>query len=66
MLMKMKLRPLEELYTSGNDDNEDSGTLVRLAKEFTDKFRKHGEYFQLSTTEDMAVFTNIANIDSSS
>jgi uncharacterized protein YbaA (DUF1428 family) len=40
--------------------------MVQLAKEFTDIFRKHGEYFQLSNTEDMAVFTNIAKTASSS
>jgi hypothetical protein len=40
--------------------------MVHLAKEFTDIFRKHGEYFQLSNTEDMAVFAMIAKTASSS
>jgi hypothetical protein len=34
--------------------------MIQLAKESTDIFRKHGEYFQLSNTGDMVVFTNIA------
>jgi uncharacterized protein YbaA (DUF1428 family) len=38
--------------------------MVQLAKEFIPTFRKHGglrlEYFQLSSTENMADFTNIA------
>ena len=38
--------------------------MVRLLKEFFDIFRKHGglryEVFQLSSTEDMADFTNIS------
>jgi hypothetical protein len=40
--------------------------MVQLAKEFTDIFAKHGEYFQLSNIGDMAGFTNIAKTASSS
>jgi hypothetical protein len=40
--------------------------MVQLAKEFTDIFAKHGEYFQLSNTGNMVVFTNIAKTASSS
>jgi hypothetical protein len=40
--------------------------MVQLAKEFTDIFTKHGEYFQLSNTGDMVVFTNIAKTAASS
>ena len=40
--------------------------MVQLAKEFTDIFTKHGEYFQLSNTGGMAGFTNIAKTASSS
>jgi hypothetical protein len=40
--------------------------MVQLAKEVTDIFTKHGEYFQLGNTGDMVVFTNIAKTASSS
>jgi hypothetical protein len=36
--------------------------MVQLAKEVTDIFTKHGEYFQLGNTGDMVVFTNIAKL----
>jgi hypothetical protein len=35
--------------------------MVQLAKEFTDIFTKHGEYFQLSNTREMVVITNSQN-----
>jgi hypothetical protein len=38
------------LHSSSSAPKKNHDRMVQLAKEFTDIFRKHGEYFQLSNT----------------
>jgi hypothetical protein len=55
---------VQQLICGASKKNHEG--MVQVAKELTDIFRKHEEYFQLSNTGDMVVFTNIAKTASSS